>query len=81
MKSARRVWTSGWTQAGVAVVAFVLAATLLWWRGPDWGSVLDAFSLVIWSWIILAFALNVLKSRYVMLAPCPTHSEALPLRR
>ena len=59
MTSVRKVWTSGWAQAGIAVLAFVVAATLLWWRGPDWGSVLDAFSLVIWTWIILAFALNV----------------------
>ena len=29
--------------AGVALVALVVAATLLWWRGPEWGSVLDAF--------------------------------------
>ena len=45
-------------------LAFVLAVVVLWWRGPDWGSVLDAFRLVIWSWIILAFALNVVSTLF-----------------
>jgi uncharacterized protein (TIRG00374 family) len=59
---ARRIWRNGWAQAGVALVALVLAATLLWWRGPEWGSVLDAFRFVIWSWIVLALLLNVLST-------------------
>ncbi|MGH3128682.1 MAG: lysylphosphatidylglycerol synthase transmembrane domain-containing protein [Gaiellaceae bacterium] len=78
MTSLRRVWTSGWAQAGIAVLAFVLAATLLWWRGPDWGSVLDAFSLVIWSWIILAFALNVVSTLFRALSWRLTVGQALP---
>jgi uncharacterized protein (TIRG00374 family) len=65
-------------QAGVAVVAFVLAATLLWWRGPEWGSVLDAFSLVIWSWIVLAFALNVVSTLFRALSWRLTVGQALP---
>jgi uncharacterized protein (TIRG00374 family) len=76
--AARKVWRSGWAQAGVAVVAFVLAATLLWWRGPEWGSVLDAFGLVIWSWIILALALNVLSTLFRALSWRLTVGQALP---
>jgi uncharacterized protein (TIRG00374 family) len=76
--AARRVWTSGWAQAGIAVLAFVVAATLLWWRGPDWGSVLDAFGLVIWSWIILAFALNVVSTLFRALSWRLTVGQALP---
>ena len=60
----RQIWNSGWAQAAVAVVAFIVAATLLWWRGPEWGSVLDAFKLVIWSWIVLAFLLNVVSTLF-----------------
>ena len=78
MTSVRNVWTSGWAQAGIAVLAFVVAATLLWWRGPDWGSVLDAFSLVIWSWIILAFALNVVSTLFRALSWRLTVGQALP---
>jgi len=73
-----RVWRSGWAQAAVAVVAFVLAATALWWRGPDWGSVLDAFGLVIWSWIILALALNVVSTLFRALSWRLTVGQALP---
>jgi uncharacterized membrane protein YbhN (UPF0104 family) len=76
--AARKVWTSGWAQAGIAVLAFVIAATLLWWRGPDWGSVLDAFSLVIWSWIILAFALNIVSTLFRALSWRLTVGQALP---
>jgi uncharacterized membrane protein YbhN (UPF0104 family) len=76
--SVRKVWTSAWAQAGIAVLAFVVAATLLWWRGPDWGSVLDAFGLVIWSWIILAFALNVVSTLFRALSWRLTVGQALP---
>ena len=49
MSSVQRVWRSGWVQALVAIVALVLAATLFWWQGPEWGSVFDAFRFVIWT--------------------------------
>lgn len=46
-------------------VAFVLAAAaglgaLVWWRGPDWGQVGDAFTIVRWQWVVVAIALNLL---------------------
>jgi uncharacterized protein (TIRG00374 family) len=78
MTLASRIWKSGWAQAGVAVVAFVVAATLLWWRGPEWGSVFDAFKLVIWSWIVLAFLLNVVSTLFRALSWRLTVGQALP---
>ena len=78
MTAARRIWKSGWAQAAVAVVAFVVAAILLWWRGPEWGSVLDAFELVIWSWIVLAYALNVVSTLFRALSWNLTVRQALP---
>ena len=44
----------------VALVTPLLAASafLLWWRGPDWSIVADAFSLVHWWWIVAALGLN-----------------------
>jgi uncharacterized membrane protein YbhN (UPF0104 family) len=46
----------------VRVVTVVAAAAgvgaLLWWRGPDWGSVLHAFDAVRWEWVVVAIALN-----------------------
>ena len=78
MKTAGRIWKSGWTQAGVALVALVVAATVLWWRGPEWGSVLDAFELVIWSWIVLAYLLNVVSTLFRALSWRLTVGQALP---
>lgn len=73
-----RIWKSGWAQAAVAVVAFVVAATLIWWRGPEWGSVFDAFKLVIWSWIVLAYLLNVVSTLFRALSWRLTVGQALP---
>ena len=46
-------------------VAFVLAlaagvAVLFWWRGPDWGQVGNAFTIVRWEWVVVAVGLNLL---------------------
>ena len=60
------------------VVVVVLAFTLLWWQGPDWGDVGDAFRFVIWSWIVLAFLLNVVSTLFRALSWSLTISQALP---
>ncbi|HJS49834.1 MAG TPA: lysylphosphatidylglycerol synthase transmembrane domain-containing protein [Gaiellaceae bacterium] len=78
MSTVQRAWRSGWVQALVAIVAFVLAATLFWWRGPEWGSVFDAFRFVIWSWIVLAFLLNVVSTLFRALSWRMTIGQALP---
>jgi uncharacterized protein (TIRG00374 family) len=33
---------------------------LLWWRGPDWSLVGDAFTAVHWQWVVAAIGLNLL---------------------
>ena len=50
----RNPWARGALAA--AVVAGTLA--LLWWRGPEWGAIADAFTVVHWWWIVAALALN-----------------------
>ena len=45
--------------AAVAVMAVVVVA-LLWWRGPSWSAVADAFTIVSWSWVLAAVGLNLL---------------------
>lgn len=65
-------------QAAVALLALTLAMTLLWWRGPDWGSVFEAFRFVIWSWIVLAFGLNVVSTLFRALSWRMTIGQALP---
>ncbi len=78
MTNVVRVWRSGWAQAAVAVLALFLTLVLLWWRGPDWGSVFDAFRFVIWSWIVLAFLLNVVSTLFRALSWRMTIGQALP---
>ena len=41
--------------AGAAVVV-----GMLWWRGPDWGTVWHAFDAVKWYWVAGAIGLNLL---------------------
>jgi uncharacterized protein (TIRG00374 family) len=76
--SLRSAWRSTWVQAGVLVLLTLLAFTVLWWRGPDWGQVWDAFRLVIWSWIVLALALNVISTLFRALSWRMTIGQALP---
>ncbi|MGI8885908.1 MAG: lysylphosphatidylglycerol synthase transmembrane domain-containing protein [Gaiellaceae bacterium] len=73
-----RAWRSGWLQAAVLSLALVLAFVLLWWRGPDWSDVWGAFRFVIWSWIVLAFVLNVASTMFRALSWSLTISQALP---
>jgi uncharacterized protein (TIRG00374 family) len=37
-----------------------VAASLIWFRGPDWTGVRDAFSAVRWEWVVIAILLNLL---------------------
>jgi uncharacterized protein (TIRG00374 family) len=46
--------------AGAVLLLLVASIVLLWWRGPNWGLVWDAFRLVTWEWIAVAIGLNVL---------------------
>ena len=37
-----------------------LAVGMIWWRGPDWRVVHDAFTVVRWPWVVAAIGLNLL---------------------
>ncbi|MDQ3086902.1 MAG: flippase-like domain-containing protein [Actinomycetota bacterium] len=73
-----RAWRNGWVQAAVLLLVFLLALALLWWRGPDWDDVGNAFRFVIWSWIVLALLLNVVSTLFRALSWSLTISQALP---
>jgi uncharacterized membrane protein YbhN (UPF0104 family) len=51
---------SGWMRIAIVVLAAAGVAALLWWRGPAWHGVLDAFSAVEWEWVAAAVGLNLL---------------------
>lgn len=78
MTRAGRLARNGWVQAIGSAVALVLVVALLWWRGPDWRAVWDAFHLVVWSWIVLAIALNVVSTAFRALSWSLTVGQALP---
>jgi uncharacterized protein (TIRG00374 family) len=47
-------------RAGIVVAAAAGVVALLWWRGPAWDGVVDAFSAVEWRWVAAAVGLNLL---------------------
>jgi uncharacterized protein (TIRG00374 family) len=44
----------------LVVPTFAIAIALIWWRGPEWTAVRDAFTVVRWRWVAAAVALNLL---------------------
>jgi uncharacterized membrane protein YbhN (UPF0104 family) len=75
-----RVWRNGWVQAIGLLALVTLAFVVIWWRGPDWGQVWDAFRFVVWSWIVLALLLNVVSTLFRALSWRLTIGQALPAR-
>jgi uncharacterized membrane protein YbhN (UPF0104 family) len=55
-----------------------VAGFLLWWRGPDWGQVGDAFTLVRWEWVAAAVGLNLLSVLVRAMAWRTVIVQALP---
>ncbi|MDQ3875087.1 MAG: flippase-like domain-containing protein [Actinomycetota bacterium] len=53
-----RLLRRGWVRAALVLPLLGAAVALLWWRGPDWSTVVDAFTVVHWWWIVAAIALN-----------------------
>jgi uncharacterized membrane protein YbhN (UPF0104 family) len=49
-----------WVRGAFLLAAAVGVVALLWWRGPAWGAVFDAFSAVEWRWVAAAVGLNLL---------------------
>jgi hypothetical protein len=45
-------------RAALLVPGLVAVVLLLWWRGPEWGLVVDAFQAVSWRWVGVALLLN-----------------------
>ncbi len=47
-------------RAAIVVTAAAGVVALLWWRGPAWSAVVDAFAAVEWRWVAAAVGLNLL---------------------
>jgi uncharacterized membrane protein YbhN (UPF0104 family) len=55
-----------------------VAISLIWWRGPDWGVVKDAFTAVYWPWVVAAIGLNLLSVVVRALAWNTAIRQAMP---
>jgi uncharacterized protein (TIRG00374 family) len=74
----RLLTRNSWVRAVLVVVGLAGMAALLYWRGPEWNLVLDAFALVNWNWIALALLLNLASVAVRALAWQTVVDEALP---
>ena len=68
---------STWWRLAVVLALIAIAIVMLWWRGPEWGLVADAFRLVEWTWIFAAIGLNLLSAVSRALAWHTVVKEAL----
>jgi uncharacterized protein (TIRG00374 family) len=60
MMTVERVLRSRWLRLGLALVALAGFVVALWFRGPDWHGVREAFKAVTWAWVAAAIGLNLL---------------------
>src|SRR3954462_334287 len=67
----------GWRLA-VLVPLLGLAVAMIWWRGPDWNVVRDAFTIVRWRWVFVAIALNLLSVVFRAVAWHTVIKQAVP---
>jgi uncharacterized protein (TIRG00374 family) len=51
---------SSWARAFLVVLGAAAVVAALWWRGPAWSGVADAFTAVQWPWVAAAIGLNLL---------------------
>lgn len=65
-------------RAALVLPFLVASVVLLWWRGPDWETVIDAFTFVHWWWIVAALGLNLLSVLVRAMAWRTVVNQALP---
>ena len=49
-----------WARGLLVLVSLAAAIVAIWWRGPEWATVFDAFEFVAWRWVIVGVLLNLL---------------------
>jgi uncharacterized protein (TIRG00374 family) len=54
------VLRNAWIRAVLVLAGAAGVVALLWWRGPAWGAVANAFAAVEWHWVAAAVGLNLL---------------------
>jgi uncharacterized protein (TIRG00374 family) len=54
----RRLPKSNATRFAITIILMGVVAVLLWWRGPSFSAIGDAFTTVRWQWVAVAVGLN-----------------------
>jgi uncharacterized protein (TIRG00374 family) len=55
-----RLFRSGWFRLAFVLGGLAAVVALLWFHGPDWHTVGDAFTKVRWEWVAVAIGFNLL---------------------
>ena len=69
---------SPWLRGGLVLASLAVAALVVWWRGPSWGLVAEAFTAVAWRWVVVALLLNLLSVVVRALAWRTVIDQAMP---
>ena len=67
-----------WVRIGAVVAALVGAAAAVYFGGPDWSDVGDAFRAVEWEWLVVAIGLNLVSVVARAFAWATVIDEAVP---
>jgi uncharacterized protein (TIRG00374 family) len=73
-----RIPQSVWVRVAVIVAVAAGVGALLWWRGPDWNAIPDAFQTVRWHWVLVAIGFNLLSIVVRSLSWQTVISQAIP---
>ena len=55
-----RLVRSPWLRVAFVLASAAAVCAAIWWRGPAWSDVADAFTIVRWRWVFAAIGLNLL---------------------
>jgi uncharacterized protein (TIRG00374 family) len=69
---------SPWVRALLVLPVAAGVGALLWWRGPSWGAIGDAFTIVRWQWVLVAIGFNLLSVLARSLAWRTVIHQAMP---
>jgi uncharacterized membrane protein YbhN (UPF0104 family) len=76
-----RILQSVWLRMALVVLAAGGLVALLWWRGPAWSGIVDAFTAVEWNWVAAAVGLNLLSVMARAFAWKTVIDQAIPAPR
>jgi uncharacterized protein (TIRG00374 family) len=54
------LYANPWARSLLVLVSLGVAVLAIWWRGPEWNTVYHAFDFVLWRWVVVGGALNLL---------------------